>query len=82
MDIDLTMVAALTPIVMALIEIAKHAGLPSRWAGAAAAVFGVVLAALYALASESTIGPALWAGLIAGLTAAGVYSGQKAARES
>ena len=38
MDIDLTMVAALTPLVLALVELGKRAGLPNRWAGIVAAV--------------------------------------------
>ncbi|HQX61847.1 MAG TPA: hypothetical protein PK593_00160 [Thermomicrobiales bacterium] len=80
MDIDVTMVAIISPLVIALVELGKRAGLPNRWAGIVAAALGIALAALWALSVGRDVPAALWAGLIAGLSAAGVYSGQKAAR--
>ena len=80
MDIDVTMVAVISPLVIALVEVAKRSGLPSKWGGAAAVICGLVLAMLYALATGTAPMAAVFAGLVAGLTGAGVYSGQKAAR--
>lgn len=80
MEIDLTMVAIISPLVIALVEVAKRTGMPSKWGGAAAVVCGLVLAMLYALATGTEPMTAVFAGLVAGLTGAGVYSGQKAAR--
>ncbi len=79
MDIDLAIVAGVAPIVIGLVAIAKEAGLPSRWAGVAAALLGL-LAGL-APVGDMTLVVAALSGLVGGLTAAGVYSGQKAARE-
>ena len=82
MSIDLAIVAGVAPIVIGLVAIAKEAGLPSRWAGVAAALLGIVLGLVAGLApvGDATIVVAGLSGLVGGLTAAGVYSGQKAAR--
>lgn len=80
MDIDLTIVASVAPIVIGLVAIAKGAGLPSRWAGVAAALLGLLLGLLAGLApvGDTTLVVTALSGLVGGLTAAGVYSGGKA----
>lgn len=78
MDINVALVAVLAPIVMGIVQVAKSAGLASRWAGVAAIVIGAILgisAGLYA--GEPYLSGI--AGLVAGLTAAGAYSGVRAA---
>lgn len=71
-------------LIIVLVELAKHYGLATRWAPLVAIGAGVLLAVLGHLAE---IYPTLaeWyqvvvIGLVAGLTAAGLYSGQKALR--
>ena len=65
-------------IVPALIEGAKQAGLPTRYAGLAAIVAATCLMALADIAAgETSIGaPARWVlfGLVHGLAGAGLYS--------
>jgi len=78
MDIDFTAVVTLAPVVMALVEIAKRTGLPSRWASLAALVSGVIVSLLYAATVTGDVGQSMFVGILAGITAAGVYSGGKA----
>lgn len=66
-------------VVPALVEAAKHAGLPVRFAGLAAIVIAIALVALGDLATESDLATgvvARWllAGIVYGLAAAGLYS--------
>jgi shikimate kinase len=71
-------------LIVVLVEFAKKYGLDSRWAPVAALIFGQLLAVLNQL-SGVVPGFEAWykvviAGLLAGLTACGMYSGQKALR--
>ncbi len=62
---------ALIPIVIGLIQVAKMAGLPSKYAPIGALILGVV----GALILGGPIGVAILSGLIVGLSASGLYSG-------
>ncbi|HMM43515.1 MAG TPA: hypothetical protein PKA95_16605 [Thermomicrobiales bacterium] len=78
--IDLTIYTLALPLTLGLVQVAKDAGMASRWAGVAAVVIGA-LAGLFAdLAGAGDAGAATAAlsGLVAGLSAAGVWSGAKA----
>ena len=71
-------------LIVVLVELAKRYGLDSRYAPLASIAFGVLFAVLGRLA-EIHPGVAEWyevvvIGLLAGLTASGLYSGQKALR--
>ncbi|MHB0874557.1 MAG: hypothetical protein ACYC5O_00790 [Anaerolineae bacterium] len=69
-------------LILAIVELLKRSvGLPTRYAGLVAVGLGLVLACLLKLDDPSV---ASWlqvelAGLVAGLTAAGVWSATKAA---
>lgn len=67
---------AVTPLLIALVQVAKEAGLPSRLAPVAALVLGVAagIAAQYTLPHPNPI-IGLVAGVAAGLSAAGLYAG-------
>lgn len=73
-------------LIIVLVDLAKGYGLDSRWAPLAAIGLGILFAALGQLATQYP-GFALWyeiviVGLVTGLTAAGLYSGQKAVRQA
>jgi hypothetical protein len=77
-------VVYLSGLTFAAVDVAKRAGLPSRYAGLAAIILGVLIACLDGYQrGEPSSQLANWvtAGIVAGLTAAGVYSGAKAATE-
>lgn len=65
---------ALVPITMALVEAIKAAGLPTRLSPILALVVGAVGACALAGGVELT---AIIEGIVAGLTASGLYSGGK-----
>ena len=79
--LNATILGLATPLALGLTQLLKGAGLPVRWAGLAAFGIGLVSGALLWLAGlgGGPIGAALVAGAVAGLTAAGVWSGVKAA---
>ncbi len=70
--------AAIVALVPAIVEAAKRAGLPVRYAGLAAVVVATALVALRVLASgDSATAPAAGAvlrGLVLGLASAGLYT--------
>lgn len=66
-------VVFLAPLVAGLVEVFKYAGVPTRWAGLIAVSFGCLLS----FAFHGLTGDALLAGVVVGLTAAGVYSQAK-----
>ena len=66
--------AVAAAITAGLVEATKRMGAPTRFAPAVAIVFGVAVVALESWPLSST--EALW-GIMAGLTAAGLYSGVK-----
>lgn len=63
------------PILVAFVEMAKMAGMSSRWGAPLAVVLGVV--AFYFLA-DGDVAPRILEGVVAGLSASGIYSGVKA----
>lgn len=67
-------IVAIVPVVVGLVAIAKGVGLPSKYAPLAAVAFGAGLVALTGVAWQAF----LVQGIIAGLAAAGLYSGAKA----
>ena len=78
MEISVALVAVLTPVVMGIVQVAKGAGLPSRWGGIAAILIGAILGISAGLYAGDVYLSGI-AGLVAGLTAAGAYSGVRAA---
>lgn len=79
--LDVAILGLAIPATLGLVQVAKSAGLPDRWAGVAAVALGVLLGALIRLAGVGggSVGLAAIAGLVAGLSAAGVWSGTRAA---
>lgn len=74
---------AVVPLIVGLVEMAKGLGLPARWATPAAVLLGLCASLGYQWAS-GTPDPRPWAdailaGLALGLSAAGLYSGTRAA---
>jgi uncharacterized membrane protein (DUF441 family) len=72
----------LSPVAVGIVEVAKRAGLPTRWAPAFALVAGVVLALLAAWGDvlggfEGNWARVVLTGMVVGLTASGLYSGVK-----
>lgn len=72
-------------LIAVIVEVCKQYGLDSRWAILAAIGTGVLLSVLNYVA-QIVPGFDAWyqvvlAGIVAGLTAAGLYSGQKALRD-
>ena len=78
--IDLTIYALALPLTLGLVQVAKDAGLPSRWAGVAAVIIGALAGvfANVARAGGASVTTAALTGIVAGLSAAGVWSGAKA----
>ena len=75
-------VVYVSTITFAAVEIAKQAGLPSRFAGLAALVIALAVAPLNGLYQTGSLvdWPVfLMTGVLGGLMAAGVYSAPKAA---
>ena len=70
--------APIVALVPGVVEIAKRAGLPVRWAGLAAIVAATALVALADLARDGSVTGSvagwLLAGVVYGLAAAGLYS--------
>ena len=75
MDITLAV-----PVIVALVSAAKMAGLKSRFAPLLSIGLGIVL--FYFLGDNVDAGTRLFTGLIAGLSASGLYSGTKATIKS
>lgn len=73
-------VAIASPMAMAVVALAKQQGLPDRLAPVASVAAGVIMVVLLMLADaiDITLGQSALTGLLAGLTASGVYSGGKA----
>jgi hypothetical protein len=82
-NLDLALIALATIVAGIAAEVAKRAGLPGKYSAGVAVVAGALagwlgLAAGIA-ADETNTAAAILAGLIGGATAAGLYSGVKAA---
>lgn len=82
--IDLTIYTLTLPLTLGLVQVAKDAGLASRWAGVAAVVIGALAGIIVDLATGSgtNLATATVSGVVAGLSAAGVWSGAKAGMPS
>lgn len=75
MDITLAV-----PVIVALVSAAKVAGLKSRFAPLLSVSLGIVLFLL--LGDNAEVGERVFLGLLAGLSASGLYSGTKATIKS
>ena len=78
--LNATILGLAAPLALGLTQLLKGAGLPTRWAGLTAFAVGLASGGLlrWAGLGGGTYGAALAAGAIAGLSAAGVWSGVKA----
>lgn len=73
--IDVFVQASLVPIIIALIQALKIAGLPARFAPIVAVVLGVI-SCIYLLPLALPV--EILQGVVVGLAASGLYSGAKA----
>jgi len=69
--VDITI---MVPVILALVSGVKQAGMDSKWAPLLSIALGMV--AFFFLA-DGEVGPRLFEGLVAGLSASGLYSGVK-----
>lgn len=75
--------AVVAPLVIGLVEVAKRAGLTTRWTPVAAVLFGIVLTMVLGEAGQPPhpdYATRLVAGVTAGLMAAGLYASVKTMR--
>jgi hypothetical protein len=81
--LDLRVFALALPLTIGLVQVLKQALLPARWAGITAVLIGTLSGCAVRLAGvgDSALPLAALTGAIAGLSAAGVWSGTKAARQ-
>lgn len=79
--IDFVAVAILAGLVVAAVEMFKQAGFPSRYSGIVALVVGIVLALIGGAAEriEGDTWSLVLIGIMAGFSAAGLWSAPKAA---
>ena len=77
---DIVSFAGAAAVIAGLVEAAKRAGFPARFAAVLAVALGAAAGAVLPLAGEglSTV-ESVFVGVAAGLSAAGLYSGAKAA---
>lgn len=76
---DETAIMLAAALTVALVQGAKQSGLPSRWSILASLLIGIAMAVLVGATGPRDI---LLDGIIAGLTASGLYSGTKAVASS
>ena len=76
MDITIQFVV-LIPVVLGLVQVGKIAGLNTRWSPLLSVVLGII-GAFVIQWSLSNAGIAIIQGIIAGLSAAGLWSGTRA----
>lgn len=82
-ELDLVVFSLTLPLTIGIVQVLKEAALPTRYAGLAALATGVVAAILVRLSGIGA-GPlalAALTGAVAGLSAAGVWSGARALRD-
>ena len=82
-QLDLVVYGLALPLTIAIVQVLKEAGVPTRYAGLAALATGIC-AGLFVRLSGIGDGPltlAALTGAVAGLSAAGVWSGARALRE-
>lgn len=68
-------------LIIGVVQLAKNAGFPTKYAGLLAVIFGVVASVGYTFFYETEFFKAIVTGLALGLSAAGLYSTQKNIRE-
>jgi len=76
----IALAAVASPIVIGLVQVAKQAGLPTRWTPLAALVFGVLLCVVLGETGQPPhpdYPTRVAAGLVSGLMAAGLYASVK-----
>jgi len=81
--LDVVVYSLALPLTVAIVQVLKEAGIPTRYAGLAALATGIAAGLLVRLSGVGS-GPlalAALSGAIAGLSAAGVWSGTRALRE-
>jgi hypothetical protein len=72
-ELSLTIITA---VVIALVEVAKQLGLPTKWCPVLAILIGV--GGLLGLSVSRPITEVIFTGLVVGLSAVGLYSGTRA----
>ncbi|HYI16355.1 MAG TPA: hypothetical protein VEX37_13250 [Thermomicrobiales bacterium] len=82
-QLDLVVFGLALPLTVAVVQILKEAAMPTRYAGLAALATGIAAGLLVRLSGIGTgpIALAALTGAVAGLSAAGVWSGTRALRE-
>jgi hypothetical protein len=82
-ELDLVVFCLALPLTVAVVQILKEAALPTRYAGLAALATGIAAGLLVRLSGIGTGSLTLAAltGAVAGLSAAGVWSGARALKE-
>lgn len=82
--LDLAVYTLALPIAIGIVELLKQAILPARWAGIAALIVGIVSGITIRLCGigDGALPLAALTGAVAGLSAAGVWSGTKAAMDN
>lgn len=68
---------ATVPAVLALVNLAKETGLPSKLGPLAALIFGVACSAAVAIVEHQALAPAILSGIVLGLGASGLYDATK-----
>lgn len=66
---------ALVPVIVGMVELLKRAGMPKRYSPVASIVFGLIAGFYYLAPGDPP--RAVFFGLVAGLSAVGLYSGTK-----
>ena len=78
MELDFTVIALATPMTMAVVQAAKSAGLPSRFAPLLSLAVGATAGCLLGAVGMGGIASGIIAGFVSGASAAGIWSGTKA----
>lgn len=70
---------ALVPLILAIVEMLKGLGFPSKWSPVVASALGIIAGVFYV--SPGNIPEGILVGLALGLAASGLYSGTKNVKE-
>ncbi|ADD02629.1 hypothetical protein TthWC1_1571 [Thermoanaerobacter thermohydrosulfuricus WC1] len=65
------------PIIIGITELAKQVGLPKKYAGFFSVVVGIIGGIAISFFGDSEVAKNIVSGLVAGLTAVGLWSGTK-----
>ena len=82
-ELDLIVFSLAMPLTIGIVQVLKEAALPARYAGVAALATGIIAGLLVRLSGigDGPLALAALTGAVAGLSAAGVWSGARALRE-